>query len=100
MLWNTTLYLLPLEYRDRAPQVLDDKVGFDLVADYPKMADLALFSTGYPHSICLWPDTKAYIETSTVNCPPEATKKFLAGKAVKLFNLICSRGLVSSSVLR
>ena len=67
--------------------VLDDKVGFDLVKDHPKMADLALFSTDYPHSICLWPDTKGYIEASAVNCPPEAKAKILAGNAVKLFNL-------------
>jgi predicted TIM-barrel fold metal-dependent hydrolase len=67
--------------------VLDDKLGFDLVATYPKMADLALFSTDYPHSICLWPNTRDYIEKSTVNCDPVSKQKILAGNAVKLFNL-------------
>jgi predicted TIM-barrel fold metal-dependent hydrolase len=67
--------------------VLDDKVGFDLVATNPQMADLALFSTDYPHSICLWPNTADDIARSTVNCPAEAKQKILAGNAVKLFNL-------------
>lgn len=67
--------------------VLDDKLGFDLVAREPKMADLALFSTDYPHSICLWPNTRKYIEESTANVDPVAKQKILAGNAVKLFNL-------------
>jgi predicted TIM-barrel fold metal-dependent hydrolase len=67
--------------------VLDDKLGFDLVATEPRMADLALFSTDYPHSICLWPNTQNYIEQSTANVDPVAKQKILAGNAVKLFNL-------------
>jgi predicted TIM-barrel fold metal-dependent hydrolase len=67
--------------------VLDDKLGFDLVAREPKMADLALFSTDYPHSICLWPNTRKYIEESTANVDPVSKHKILAGNAVKLFNL-------------
>jgi predicted TIM-barrel fold metal-dependent hydrolase len=67
--------------------VLDDKLGFDLVATEPRMADLALFSTDYPHSICLWPNTQKYIEQSTANVDPVAKQKILAGNAVKLFNL-------------
>jgi predicted TIM-barrel fold metal-dependent hydrolase len=67
--------------------VLDDKLGFDLVAKEPQMADLALFSTDYPHSICLWPNTQKYIEESTAGVDPAAKQKILAGNAVKLFNL-------------
>ena len=67
--------------------VLDDKVGFDLVATNPQMADLALFSTDYPHSTCPWPNTADDIARSTANCPAEAKQKILAGNAVKLFNL-------------
>jgi len=67
--------------------VLDDKVGFDLVASNPKMADLALFSTDYPHSICLWPNTLEHIERAAVNCDPVSKQKILAGNAIKLFNL-------------
>jgi len=67
--------------------VLDDKLGFDLVAVEPKLADMALFSTDYPHSICLWPDTLDSIAKVTVNCDPVAKAKILAGSAVKLFKL-------------
>jgi predicted TIM-barrel fold metal-dependent hydrolase len=67
--------------------VLDDKLGFELVAKEPKMADLALFSTDYPHSICLWPNTRKYIAESTAGVDPVAKQKILAGNAVKLFNL-------------
>ena len=67
--------------------MLDDKLGFDLVKDYPSMADLALFSIDYPHSICLWPNTQDDIARSTVNCDPVSKQKILAGNAVKVFNL-------------
>jgi len=67
--------------------VLDDKLGFDLVASYPKMADLALFSIDYPHSICLWPNTQDDIARATANCDPVSKQKILAGNAVKVFNL-------------
>ena len=67
--------------------VLDDKLGFDMCASEPYLADMALFSTDYPHSVCLWPDTPAYIADCTQNCPPEARAKILAGNAVRLFGL-------------
>jgi predicted TIM-barrel fold metal-dependent hydrolase len=67
--------------------VLDDQVGWDLVKDYPSLADTALFCTDYPHSICLWPDTLGAIEKVSANCPAEGKAKILAGNAVKLFKL-------------
>ncbi|MDR2857237.1 MAG: amidohydrolase [Novosphingobium sp.] len=67
--------------------ILDDKVGFDQVANEPVMADVALFSIDYPHSVCLWPNTRKYIDDVTMNVAPDAKHKILAGNAVKLFNL-------------
>ena len=67
--------------------VLDDKLGFDLVASEPYLADTALFSTDYPHSFCLWPDTPDYIAKATANCDPVAKQKILAGNAMRIFNL-------------
>jgi predicted TIM-barrel fold metal-dependent hydrolase len=67
--------------------VLDDKLGFDMVATEPQMADLALFSIDYPHSVCLWPDTPGYIDKSTVNCDPVSKAKILAGNVVRIFDL-------------
>lgn len=67
--------------------VLDDKVGFDMVKDYPYMSDVALFCSDYPHSVCLWPNSGDYIEKATVNVDPVSKAKILSGNAVKLFNL-------------
>jgi predicted TIM-barrel fold metal-dependent hydrolase len=67
--------------------VLDDKTGFDLVASNPMMADVALFSIDYPHSVCLWPDTAGYIKKATANVDPVAKQKILAGNSVEVFNL-------------
>jgi len=67
--------------------VLDDKVGFDLVKDHPALADAALFCTDYPHSICLWPDTRDKIAPAAAGCDPASRQKIMAGNAVKLFNL-------------
>jgi predicted TIM-barrel fold metal-dependent hydrolase len=67
--------------------ILDDKVGFDLVPTDPMMADIALFSLDYPHSICLWPDTQGHIDRVASKIDPAARAKILAGNAVKLFNL-------------
>jgi predicted TIM-barrel fold metal-dependent hydrolase len=67
--------------------VLDDKVGFDLVQSDPQMADVALFSIDYPHSVCLWPNSASYIEKATVNVDPPSKRKILAGNAVRVFGL-------------
>lgn len=67
--------------------VLDDKVGFDLVQYDPQLADIALFSLDYPHSVCLWPNTADYIKAATVNCDAVSKQKILAGNAVRIFGL-------------
>ena len=67
--------------------VLDDKLGFDLVAGEPWLAGVALFSLDYPHSICLWPDTAGHISRATANCAATSRQKILAGNAVRIFNL-------------
>ena len=72
---------------DEAIAFFTQKLGFDLVEDEPYLADMAMFSTDYPHSICLWPDTQDDIARATVNCAPEAKHKILAGNAVRVFNL-------------
>ena len=67
--------------------VLDDQLGFDMIADKPYLADTAMFSTDYPHSFCLWPDTGRYIEELTQDIDPMAKQKVLAGNAVRAFGL-------------
>jgi predicted TIM-barrel fold metal-dependent hydrolase len=67
--------------------VLDDKIGFELVRLDPQLADVALFSTDYPHSFCLWPDTAKYIDEVTKPLDPVAKHKILAGNAARIFHL-------------
>ena len=67
--------------------VLDDKAGFDSIRFDPQMADTALFSIDYPHSVCLWPNSQDYIAKCTVNVDPVSKAKVLSGNAVKLFHL-------------
>ncbi|MGB8365192.1 MAG: amidohydrolase family protein [Rhizomicrobium sp.] len=67
--------------------VLDDKVGFDAVADEPWLADVALFSTDYPHSFCLWPNTFDDIERVASDLDAASKTKILAGNAIRVFGL-------------
>lgn len=67
--------------------VLDDKIGFDLIPLDPQLADVALFSTDYPHSFCLWPDTPKYIADVTKGVDPVSKQKILAGNAARIFGL-------------
>lgn len=38
--------------------ILDDKVGFDLIPTNPWLADTALWSSDYPHSVSTWPNSR------------------------------------------
>jgi predicted TIM-barrel fold metal-dependent hydrolase len=67
--------------------VLDDHVGFKLVHDYPWMADAAMFSTDYPHSVCLWPDSRRHVAELTAGLPPAATEKILHANAARVYGI-------------
>jgi predicted TIM-barrel fold metal-dependent hydrolase len=67
--------------------VLDDEPGFKAVADEPVLAEMALFSIDYPHSVCLWPNSGDYIEKVTKGVDPVAKAKILAGNAERVFAL-------------
>jgi predicted TIM-barrel fold metal-dependent hydrolase len=67
--------------------VLDDAVGFDLVKSDPQLAEVALFSLDYPHSLCLWPGSAKHVERLTKNVDPVSKEKILAGNAARLFRL-------------
>lgn len=67
--------------------VLDDEVGFKQVPSERYLADVALFSLDYPHSLCLWPDSAGHIEKLTKDLNPASKDKILSGNAVRLFNL-------------
>jgi predicted TIM-barrel fold metal-dependent hydrolase len=67
--------------------VLDDQVGFDYVQHDPQMAEIAMFSIDYPHSVCLWPGSAGHIERVTKNVDPVSKEKILAGNAIRVYDL-------------
>jgi predicted TIM-barrel fold metal-dependent hydrolase len=67
--------------------VLDDHVGFRLVADHPWMADTAMFSSDYPHSVTLWPNSASVARELTDGLPADAAAKLLAGNAARVYRV-------------
>ncbi len=67
--------------------VLDDHVGFKLVRDYPFMAEAAMFSTDYPHSVCLWPDSRRHVAELTAGLSRDATEKILYANAARVYGI-------------
>ena len=66
---------------------LDDHVGFKMMADYPYLADTAMFSTDYPHSVCLWPDSRQHIAKLTAGVDPAQAAKVLSGNAARVYHI-------------
>ncbi len=69
--------------------VLDDDLGFRMVAEgfWPQLADVAMFSSDYPHSVSLWPDSRKYVERLTAGWRQEDRDKVLHGTAERLYKL-------------
>ena len=67
--------------------VLDDQIGFDLVASHPYLADTAMFSSDYPHSVTLWPDSRRHAATLTAGLTGEAAEKILSGNAARVYRV-------------
>jgi predicted TIM-barrel fold metal-dependent hydrolase len=67
--------------------VLDDHVGFQMIEHHPWLADAAMFSSDYPHSVTLWPDSRKHAEELTAGLPPDAAAKVLAGNAARLYGV-------------
>jgi len=67
---------------------LDDHVGFQLIkAGSPRMADACMFSTDYPHSVTLWPNTQQHIAALTDGMGDDDKRKVLAGNAERVYGL-------------
>ena len=67
--------------------VLDDHVGFELMARYPWLVDGSMYSTDYPHSVTLWPRSREHIATLTSGLSEEAAAKVVAGNAARVFGV-------------
>jgi predicted TIM-barrel fold metal-dependent hydrolase len=81
--------LRPTEHmgRNLFVTVLDDQVGFDLVKDHRWLADCALYSTDYPHSVTLWPNSNEIIPKLTANLDPADVEKILSGNAARVYGI-------------
>jgi predicted TIM-barrel fold metal-dependent hydrolase len=68
--------------------ILDDHVGFDLMrAGFPRLADTCMFSSDYPHSVTLWPNTREYAAKLTAGLEPADVEKVLAGNAARVYGI-------------
>jgi predicted TIM-barrel fold metal-dependent hydrolase len=68
--------------------VLDDDIGFRLMAEgEPRLADASMFSTDYPHSVTLWPNSRSYIERLTKGMSDHDTEKVLSGNAARVYHV-------------
>jgi len=67
--------------------VLDDHVGFELMARHPWLVDGSMYSTDYPHSVTLWPRSREHIATLTSGLSEEAAAKVVAGNAARVFGV-------------
>jgi len=67
--------------------LLDDFAGFDDARKDPVIASAIMFSTDYPHSTTLFPNTKQYIADLTKGLDDQRKHAILAGNAVRVFNL-------------
>ena len=65
---------------------LDDHVGYDLIrGGSPRLAQMTMFSSDYPHSVTLWPDSKEHIEQLTRDLSPQDCHAVLAGNAARVY---------------
>jgi predicted TIM-barrel fold metal-dependent hydrolase len=54
---------------------------------YPRLVECSLFSSDYPHSVCLWPESQQHIARLTQGMAAAAKQKVLAGNAMRVYGL-------------
>lgn len=67
--------------------VLDDYVGFEAMRKDPALVEMSMYSTDYPHSVSLWPNSRKLIPELTRGFDETSRAKVLSGNAVRVFNL-------------
>ena len=66
---------------------LDDRFGYDAIRRDPSLADAVMYSTDYPHSVTLWPNSATLVPELTAGFDDSTRHKVLAGNAVSLYHL-------------
>ena len=62
--------------------------GSGSCSDYPWLVDVAMYSTDYPHSVTLWPNSREHIaDASPLHSPMRPRDKVLAGNAERVFGV-------------
>jgi predicted TIM-barrel fold metal-dependent hydrolase len=67
--------------------VLDDFVGFGLIDKFPYLADTAMYSSDYPHSVTLWPKSRDHIAKLAEGVDPVAVDKIVSGNAARVYGI-------------
>jgi predicted TIM-barrel fold metal-dependent hydrolase len=67
--------------------VLDDKFGFDLVPDHPWLANCALWSSDYPHSVTLWPDSRKHLGELAAGLSDDQVSRIASGNAERVYGV-------------
>ena len=52
---------------------------------WPKLAEMTMFSSDYPHSATIWPDSRKVALKMIDGLKPEDARKALCGNAVRVF---------------
>jgi hypothetical protein len=70
---------------------LDDRVGFDLMkagGEYGRrLVEMSMFSSDYPHSVTLWPNSRKHVAELTAGMDPSDARQVLAGNAARVYGL-------------
>jgi predicted TIM-barrel fold metal-dependent hydrolase len=67
--------------------IIDDKVGFDLVAGHPWLADAAMWSSDYPHSVSAWPNSRKVLTELGSALTTEQLEKIAHGNAARVYGV-------------
>src|ERR1700712_4726196 len=66
---------------------VDDYAGYDMVKTglWPFLANMTMFSSDYPHSATIWPNSRAVAAKMVNGMKPEDARKCLQDNAVRVF---------------
>jgi predicted TIM-barrel fold metal-dependent hydrolase len=67
--------------------ILDDAVGFELVASHPWLADCAMWSSDYPHSVTLWPRSRQILADLAKNLRQDQLDQIAFGNAARVYGI-------------
>jgi predicted TIM-barrel fold metal-dependent hydrolase len=66
---------------------VDDYVGYQLITTglFPYLSGMTMFSSDYPHSATIWPDSRKVAAKMVEGMKPEDARKALSENAARVF---------------